>query len=129
METDNLLPLLWQTTRKILLTDLILAAFLGLVCFVLMIRTLGAYSIVLSWAGGAILIFACFTAIGGFSARVQDAAAYTMTGAGDMYDNLRQISKSRSSNLGCLLQMLLMGFGLLGISYIVEYISALLNLA
>ncbi len=129
METDNLLPMMWQTARKILITDLILAALLGLVCFVLMIRTLGAYSIVLSWAGGAILIFACFTAVGGFSARVQDAAAYTMTGAGDMYDNLRQIAKSRSSNLGYLLQMLLMGFGLIGISYIIQYISDLLNFA
>ena len=129
MQNEELAPLIWQTARRILITDLLLAALLGLVCFAFMIRTLGAYSIVLSWAGGAILIFACFTAVGGFSARVQDAAAYTMTRAGDMNDNLRQISKSRSSNLGCLLQMLLLGFGLIGISYIVQYISALLDFA
>jgi hypothetical protein len=129
MQKEELAPLIWQTARKILLTDFILAAILGLVCFVFALRTLGAYSTILSWAGEGILIFACFTAVGGFASRVQDAAAYTMTRAGDMYDNLRQISNARSSNLGCLLQILLLGFGLIGLSYIVQYISALLNFA
>ena len=129
MQNEELAPLIWQTARKILLIDLILAALLGLMCFLLMLRTLEAYSTILSWAGEAILIFACLTAVGGFASRVQDAAAYTITGAGDMVDNLRQISKSRASNLGCLLQMLLLGFSLIGISHIVQYISALLDFA
>jgi hypothetical protein len=129
MQKEELAPLIWQTVRKILFTDLILAALLGLVCFLFARRTWEAYSTILSWAGEAVLIFACLTAVGGFASRVQDAAAYTITGAGAMVDNLHQISKARSSNLGCLLQMLLIGFGLIGISYVVQYISTLLKLS
>jgi hypothetical protein len=57
-------------------------------------------------------VIACFIMVGGFSARVKDADAYSLTRAGDMSENMLHIAESRYSSLGCSFVLLVSGLGL-----------------
>jgi hypothetical protein len=76
----------------------------------------------LVWAGGALIIFACITGIGGLAARTQDAIAFSHSGAGNMIENLQRITDARSSNLGCFLHTIFAAIGLIAMGYIVQII-------
>jgi hypothetical protein len=103
-------------------TDVILAGIVGFACFLLGLRTAEAYSTALLRVGILVIILACIMVFGGFSARVQDVGAFTLTGAGDQSENLMRISESRQSSFGCFLQLLAAGFGLVALGYLLPVI-------
>lgn len=108
--------------RSVLLTDLILAAIVGLACYVLDLRSFEAYGTVLVWAGTAVIVLACIIGIGGFASRTEDAVAYSLSGAGNMIENLQRISDARASNLGCFVHLVLAALLLLGAGYLIQII-------
>ena len=111
--------------RNVLLADLVLAAVVGMACFILDLRTLEACGTLLIWVGTALIVFACLTGIGGFASRAQDAIAFSRSGAGNMFENLQTISDARSSNLGCFLHLVFAAIGLIAAGYIVQIIPFL----
>jgi uncharacterized protein YfiM (DUF2279 family) len=65
------------------------------------------------------------TGVGGFASRSEDAAAYSLSGAGNMIDNLQRITDARSSNLGCFVHMIVAAFLLIVLGYLLQIIPAL----
>ena len=117
--------IIFRLLRTTLLVDLILAIVVALTCFFLHLRTFAAYGTLLVWLGTAVIVLACITGIGGFAARVEDASAFSRSGAGDRFENLQHIGDARSSNLGCIAQLLSEGIGLIAFGYLVQIISVL----
>jgi hypothetical protein len=112
--------------RTIILADLIVAALVGLVCYLFDFRTFLAYGTFLVWAGYALIIFAALTGIGGFVSRGEDATAFSLSGAGNMIENLQRITDARSSNLGCFLHLIAAAILLIAAGYLIQILPALL---
>jgi hypothetical protein len=110
--------------RSILVEASILAGLTALGCYLLRIRSLEGYGILLGWVGMAVLLFAALTGIGGFASRVQDVSAFTLSGAGNMNDHMRHVVESRSSNLGCFIQLLCVGIMLIALGNLLQVMSA-----
>ena len=60
--------------------------------------------------------------IGGFASRTEDAVAYSLSGAGNMIENLQRITDARSSNLGCFVHLVFAALLLIGAGYLVQII-------
>jgi len=114
-----------RIVRTILLADVVLAILVGLACFILDLRTPEAYGTVLVWAGAAVIFLACLAGIGGFSSRSEDARAFSLSGAGNMSENLQRISDARSSNLGCFIHLAFIGIGLIALGYLIQIVPFL----
>jgi hypothetical protein len=125
MKKDGTASIILQFMRTVLLADLIVAALVGLICWLFDFHTSLAYGTFLVWAGMALVVFACLIAIGGFASRTEDATAFSLSGAGNMIENLQRITDARSSNLGCFLHTLFAAIGLIAIGYIVQIIPFL----
>ena len=108
-----------------ILIDAILTGIVGLIGFVLGWRTAETYGTALLWVGMIVLFFACFIGVGGFSARAGDVGAYSLSGAGDMSENLMRIAESRQSSLGCFFLLLFAGIGLIALGYLFPLITIL----
>ena len=80
--------------RNVLLTDAILAVIVGVITLLLDLHTLEAYGTLLVWASVVVLLLACVLGIGGISARIQDVGAYSLSGAGNMSENLQRVEDS-----------------------------------
>jgi uncharacterized membrane protein len=120
---ENALAVL-RFVRSILLIDLSLAMLVALACFFLDLWTFKAYGTVLVWVGVAVIVFAALTGVGGFASRVEDITAFSLSGAGNMFENLRQITDARQSNLGCFLLLALAGIGLIAMGYLIQVLAA-----
>ena len=125
MKREGIAPIVLRFARTILLADLVLAVLVALACYVLDLRTSGAYGTILIWVGTALVILACIIGIGGFASRGEDAIAFCRSGAGNMIENLQRISDARSSNLGCFVHLVFAALMLIGTGYLVQIISYL----
>lgn len=125
MKREGIAKIILRFVRTILLIDLIIAVIVALVCFFLELRTMGAYGTVLVWVGVGVMMFAGITGMGGFASRTEDAAAFSLSGAGNMIDHLQRITDARSSNLGCFVHMIAAACLLIGIGYLVQIIPYL----
>lgn len=125
MKQEGTARFVLRIVRNVLLADLILATLVGIACYVFDLRTYEAYGTLLVWVGWTLIILACLTGIGGFASRTHDVAAYSRSGAGNMTDNLRQITDARSSNLGCFLHLILIGVGLLALGNLLQILPFL----
>ena len=125
MKTHGFAISVLRFMRTVLLADLILAVLVELICLFLDLRSFTAYGTLLVWVGAAVIVLACITGIGGFAARVEDASAFSRSGAGDMFENLQRIGDARSSNLGCFAQLLSAGIGLIAFGDLVKIIPIL----
>ena len=109
--------------RTVILIDAILTGVLGLIGLLLGWRTVMEYGNALIWTGMILMFIAAFLGAGGLNARAGDIAAYTLSGAGNMSENIRQVAESRRSSLGCLFLMLVTGLGLIAIGYLLPVLS------
>jgi len=108
--------------RTVLLTDVILAVIVGVITLLLDLHTLEAYGTLLVWAGVAVLILAGLLGIGGLSSRMKDVGAYSLSGAGNMSENLQRVAESGRSSLGCFSLLLVAGIVLVAIGTILQFI-------
>jgi len=120
LNKEGIPAIVLRFARTVLLTDFVLAGIIGLACYVLDFHTLEGFGTLLVWAGVALVLFACFTAIGGFAARAEDAIAFSRSGAGNTIDNLPQITDARSSNLGCFLHLVFVAIVLIGVGFLLQ---------
>jgi len=111
--------------RTVLLTDVILAVIVGVITLLLDLHTVEAYGTLLVWAGVALMILSAVLGIGGLSSRMEDVGAYSLSGAGNMSENLRRIAESGQSSLGCFSLLLVAGIVLAATGYILQIISTL----
>jgi hypothetical protein len=111
--------------RTVLLIDVILAVIVGVITLLLDLHTLEAYGTLLVWAGVALMILSAVLGIGGLSSRMEDVGAYSLSGAGNMSENLRRIAESGQSSLGCFSLLLVAGIVLAATGYILQIISTL----
>lgn len=118
MKKQGYTEVLLHFLGRVILIDAILAGVVGLVSFILGWRTVELYSTALIRAGMIVIVFAAFIGIGGYSARAEDAGAYSLSGAGNMTENLMQIAGSGRKSLGCFLLLLLAGLGLVVLGYL-----------
>lgn len=110
--------------HRVLYTDLILAALIAILSYFLEIRTLEGYGTLLSWAGIAVMGFACLAAIGGFASRTTDIGAFSLSGAGNMSEQLKHVADARHSSLGCFTLLLSIGFGLIVIGNLFQFVGS-----
>ncbi len=122
MKKDGIPFMLLRFMRTILLADVIVAAVVGLICYLFDFRTFLAYGTFLVWAGVALIAFGCFIGIGGFASRGEDALAFGRSGAGNMIDNLQRITDARSSNLGCFVHLAVAAILLIFVGYLIQII-------
>jgi hypothetical protein len=113
--------------RTVILVDLILAGMVGLISFLMGVRTLAAYGSALIWTGMTIVFIAALMAAGGFSARAADVGAYSLSGAGNQSENMLRMAESRLSSLGCFFLLLVAGLGLIATGYLLPVLSYLLE--
>ena len=113
--------------RSALLIDAILAVIVGLVSFALGFRTLEAYGTLLIWTGMGLILISCIIGVGSFASRTEDVAAFSLSRAGNMSENLKQIAESSRSSFGCFLQLLVAGFGLVALGYLLPVIGLLMG--
>jgi hypothetical protein len=123
MQEQSTFRVVQNFIRKVLLTDLILAILMGFISYFLEIRTLEGYGTLLTWAGAAVMGFACLVAIGGFASRTQDYGAFTVSGAGNMFEHLEHISDARQSSLGCFALFMSIGLGLVAIGDLLQIVG------
>ena len=109
--------------RTVILSDAILTGVVGLIGLLLRWRTVTQYGNALTWMGMLVIFAAAFLGAGGLNARAGDLAAYTVSGAGNMSENINQVAESRRSSLGCLFLMLAVGLGLIAIGYLLPVLS------
>ena len=112
--------------RGVLVLDVILAVIVGGIAYFLDLHSLEAYGTLLGWAGMALLLLACVLGIGGLSSRMQDVGAYSLSGAGNMSENLKQIAEAGQSSIGCFSLLLVAGISLIAIGYMVQSLAAFL---
>lgn len=124
MKTEGNLAIILRFLRSALLIDLGVAAVVLVICFVLDLVTLEAFGTFLTWAGVALAVFSTLLGIGGFAARPKDVIDFSLTGAGDMGENLRRIAENSSSSMGCFFILMLAALGLLGIGSVLSSIGA-----
>lgn len=111
--------------RTVLLIDVIVAVIVGVMTLLLDLHTLEAYGTLLVWAGVAVMILAGLLGIGGLSSRMEDVGAYSLSGAGNMSENLRRIAESGQSSLGCFSLLLVAGMALVAIGKFLQIVPAL----
>ena len=111
--------------RTVLVIDVILAVIVGVITLLLDLHTVEAYGTLLVWAGVALMILSAVLGIGGLSSRMEDVGAYSLSGAGNMSENLRRIAESGQSSLGCFSLLLVAGIVLAATGYILQIISTL----
>jgi hypothetical protein len=126
MKKEGIAVIILRFLRTILLIDLVLAVIVALVCFFLDLRTMEAYGTVLVWVGVGVMMFAGITGVGGFASRGEDAVAYSLSGAGNMIENLQRITDARTSNLGCFAHLIAAAIVLIAVGYLIQIIPALL---
>ena len=127
MKSQGSSDVLSRFLSTVIKTDVLLAGIVGLASFLLGWRTVEMYGTALLRTGILVIFFACIMVIGGFSARVQDIGAFTLTGAGDPSENLMRISESGRSSFGCFLQLLAAGLGLVVLGYLLPVIWLLIG--
>jgi ABC-type Mn2+/Zn2+ transport system permease subunit len=113
--------------RTAILIDASLSLIVGLISFAVGWRNPEAYGTTLVRTGMLVILVACLIAAGGLSSRVQDATAFSLSGAGNMAENLRQISEARQSSLGCVFLLVISGIGLVMIGYLLQIIAELVG--
>ena len=123
MQKKEFAPFLWRIARIVLLVDLFFAIAVGIACILLNLWTLEAYGTLLVWAGVAVLVITTLMGIGGFASRANDLRAFSMTGAGDMSENMRHIAEAKQSSLGCFIQFILIGISLIAVGYLIQAIG------
>src|SRR5688500_1794003 len=101
MKNQGYADIILRSVRTIIFIDASFAVLVGLVGFALGWHTFEAYGMGLMWAGTALIFFSCLIGMGGVSSSLEDMRAFWLSGAGNMSDNLRQISEARRSSLGC----------------------------
>ena len=126
MNEQGIINVVLRLLRSALLLDAGVAAALAVFCFVNNLASLEAYGTFLTWAGFAIIILASILGAGGLSSQMRDVADFSLTRAGNMAENLRQIAESKNSSLGCLILLVSAGLGLLGLGYIVKLIESMI---
>lgn len=109
--------------RAILVADLVISLLIGAVCLILKLYIFDAYGTLLVGAGMVVLFLTCVMGIGGFASRTQDIAAFSASKAGDPFENLLRIAEARQSSFGCVLQLIGIGIGLIGVGYLIQSIS------
>ena len=111
--------------RSVVLIDVSLAVTIGLINFLLGLRTFEGFGALLISAGIGLMIISCFIGVGGLASRKEDIAAFELSGAGDMTENLQQIAEAGRSSLGCFFLLLVAGLGLLSLGYLLLIVSLL----
>lgn len=111
--------------RSVMLIDVILAVIVGVITLLLDLHTLDAYGTLLVWAGVAVLLLACALGIGGISARMQDVGAYSLSGAGNMSENLQRVAEAGQSSVGCFSLLLVAGMALVAIGKFLQIVPTL----
>ena len=119
------MELILRFLRTVLLVDATLASGVGLIGFLLGLRTVEAYGSALNWTGIIVLFIAALTGAGGFSARATDVGAYTLSGAGNQSENMMQMAESRRSSLAFLFTLLVAGLGLITAGDLLPILSSL----
>jgi hypothetical protein len=126
MQKKEFTPLLWRMARTVLMVDLFFAIIVGIACFMLDLWTPEAYGTLLVWAGAAVLVLTALMGIGGVASRSQDIQAYSLSGAGDMSENLRRIAEAGQSSLGCFVQFILISISLIVLGYLIQFAGFLI---
>ena len=127
MKEQGYAELILRFLRTVIIIDAILAGVVGLISLLLGFRTVVAYGSTLIWTGMVIMFIAALTAAGGFSARAADVGAYSLSGAGNKYENMMHMAEARLSSLGCFFLLLVAGLGLIGLGYLLPVLSSLLR--
>ena len=127
MKNQGYAEIILRSVRTIILIDASFTVLVGLVGFVLGWHTFESYGMGLMWAGTALIFFSCLIGMGGVSSSLEDMRAFWLSGAGNMSDNLRQISEARRSSLGCFFFLLVAGIGLLILAYLIPIIPILIG--
>ena len=127
MDKQEYAEVILRFVRTVLLIDAVLASVVTLIIFLLGWRMPEAYGLALNRTGVILLLFGCFIGIGGFSARTSDLGAYSISGAGDMSENLMHIAESRQSSLGCFFLLLVAGLGLMAIGDLLPVVTTLIG--
>ena len=127
MNKQGYAEVILRFVRTVLLIDAVLAGVVTLIIFLLGWRTPEVYGLVLNRTGAILLLFGCFIGIGGFSARTSDLGAYSISGAGNMSENLMHIAESRQSSLGCFFLLLVAGLGLMAIGDLLPVVTTLIG--
>jgi hypothetical protein len=123
MRDPNQIRSVQSFVRRVLIADLMLAVSVGIVSYFLEIRSLEGYGTLLTWAGAAVMLFACLVAIGGFASRTADFGAFSQSGAGNMFEHLGHISDARQSSLGCFILFMSVGLGLVAIGNLIQFLG------
>lgn len=124
MKTDGNLAIILRFLRSALLIDLGVAAVVLVVCFVMDLVTLEAFGAFLTWGGIALAVFTSFLGVGGMISRHTDVTDFSLSGAGDMGENLRRIAENGNSSLGCFFLLIVSALSLIGIGSLLERIGA-----
>lgn len=111
--------------RAVILTDAIVAVMVGIITVLLDLHTIEAYGTLLAWAGIAVIVLAALLGMGGLSSRFQDVGAFSLSGAGNMSENLQRIAEAGQSSLGCFSLLLVAGIVLVAVGYILQIVPAL----
>ncbi len=125
MQKQGNLEVVLRFLQSAFLIDAGIAAIVGIICFAIGLVTLEAFGTFLTWAGYLVIFLACFTGMGGFAARSKDVTDYSLTGAGNMTDNLRRIAEAGNSSLGCFFLLIIASLGLIGVGSLLEHIAVL----
>lgn len=123
MQKNEIATFVWRTARTALVADLFFAIVVGIACFMLDLRSPEAYGTLLVWVGVAVLVLTTLMGIGGFTSRADDLRAFSMTGAGDMTENIRRIAESKQSSIGCFIQFILIGVSLIALGYLIQLVG------
>ena len=126
MEKKEFIAFLWRIARTILVIDLFFVLVVGIACLLLDLRTLEAYGTLLVWVGVAVLVLTALMGIGGVASRSQDIQAYSLSGAGDMSENLKRIAEAGRSSLGCFNQFIVVGISLIALGYLIQLVGFLI---
>jgi hypothetical protein len=126
MQKKEIATFVWRIARTILGIDLIFAIVVGVACLFLDLRTLEAYGTLLVWVGAGVLVLTALMGIGGVASRSQDIQAYSLSGAGDMSENLKRIAESGRSSLGCFTQFIVVGISLIALGYLIQLVGFLI---
>ena len=106
------------------MADFVISLLIGTVCVIfLKLYTFEAYGTLLVWAGTAVLFLTCVMGIGGFASRTQDIAAFTVSKAGDPFENIQRVAEARQSSFGCFLQFIGTGVGLIVVGYLFQIVG------
>ena len=123
MQKNTIASFLWRIVRSVLMADLFFGIAVGIACFMLDLWSLEAYGTLLVWVGVAVLVLTSLMGIGGVASRSQDIQAFSLSGAGDMSENLKRIAESGRSSLGCFTQFIVVGISLILFGYLIQVVG------